>query len=78
MNENKVFQEVDALQVVKRIGTTSKRVQAKILQRLELSMDKDSEDFAEIRKLILDELNNLNRTVVRDIFGDIEYLISNR
>lgn len=75
MND-KVFQEVDALQVVKRIGTTSKRAQAKILQRLELTLDKDSDEFIEIRKLILDELNNLNRSVVREIFGDIEYLIS--
>ena len=75
-DSNKVFQEVDALQVVKKIGTASKRVQAKILQRLELSIDKDSEEFSELRKLILDELNNLNRSVVREIFGDIEYLIS--
>lgn len=75
MNDAKVFQEVDALHVVKKIGTSSKRAQAKILQRLEISIDKNSDDYLEIRKLILDELNNLNRSVVREIFGDIEYLI---
>ena len=75
MEETKVFQEIDALQVIKKIGTSSKRAQAKILQKLEQSMDKDSFEYSEIRKLILDELNSLNRSVVREIFGDIEYLI---
>ena len=75
VEENKVFQEIDALQVIKKIGTCSKRAQAKILQRLEETLDKNSEDYSEIRKLILDELNGLNRSVVREIFGDIEYLV---
>jgi len=75
MKDSKIFQEIDALQVIKQIGKSSKRAQAKILQKLELSMDKNSEEYSDLRKLILDELNGLNRSVVREIFGEIEYLI---
>lgn len=75
MKDSKIFQEIDALQVIKQIGKSSKRAQAKILQKLELSMDKNSEEYSDLRKLILDELNGLNRSVIREIFGEIEYLI---
>lgn len=70
-----IFQEVDILQVIKRIGTLNKRTQAKILQRLEQSMDLDKEDYKEIRKFILDELNGLTRSIVREVFGNIEYML---
>lgn len=68
-----LFQEVDVLQVVRTIGTKSKVTQAKILQRLESELS--PEEFADVRKFILDEINNLTRAFVKATFGDIEYLI---
>ena len=69
-----VFQEVDVLHLVKVIGTRSKVVQAKLLQKLEDVID-DPEDYQEVRKLLLDEINGLTRTFVNETFGDIEFLI---
>lgn len=66
-------QEVDVLKVVGRIGRKSKSTQAKILQRLERSLS--PEEFAEVRKFVLDEINGLTRAFVKATFGDIEYLI---
>lgn len=68
-----LFQEVDVLNVVRVIGKKSKSTQAKILQRLESELS--PEEFAEVRKFVLDEINNLTRAFVKATFGDIEYLI---
>ena len=75
MDKGNIFQEVDILQVIKRIGTLNKRTQAKILQRLEMEFDPREEEFKELRKFILDELNGLTRSIVREIFGDIEFML---
>jgi hypothetical protein len=69
-----VFQEVDVLQLIQIIGTKNKVAQAKILQKLETVID-DPEDYAEVRKFILDELNGLTRSFVKATFGNIEFLI---
>jgi hypothetical protein len=70
-----IFQEVDILQVIRKIGTLNKRTQAKILQRLEQSIEPGTEDYKELRKYILDELNGLTRGIVREIFGPIDHLV---
>ena len=69
-----VFQEVDVLRVIGKIGKKNKIAQAKILQKLEQVIP-DREEYAEVRSLILDELNGLTRAFVKEIFGDIEFLI---
>lgn len=69
-----LFQEVDVLEVIRNIGTKNKVAQAKILQKLEMSIT-DPEEYAEIRKFVLDELNNLTRAFVKSVFGNIEFLI---
>jgi len=74
MDKGNIFQEVDILQVIKRIGTLNKRTQAKLLQRLELDYEPGSEEFLDVRKYVLDELNGLTRSIVREIFGNIDYL----
>ena len=76
-NDDRIFQEVNVLSVIRQIGTLNKRTQARILQRVELSLDKDSKDYQELRKFILDEINGYTRSVVREIFGDIEYMMKN-
>lgn len=69
-----VYQEVDVFKLIKVIGTKNKVTQAKILQKLETVIT-DPDDYAEVRKLVLDELNNLTRTFVKETFGNIEFLI---
>jgi len=69
-----IFQEVDVIDLVKKISSKNKVAQAKILQKLEKVIE-DPEEYQEIRKFILDELNNLTRSFVRTTFGNIEFLI---
>jgi hypothetical protein len=69
-----LFQEVDVIDLIRKIGSRNKVVQAKILQKLEDIID-DPKEYAEIRKFILDELNGLTRSFVKATFGDIEFLI---
>lgn len=69
-----IFQEVDVLDVIRSIGTKSKVSQAKILQKLETVIT-DPDEYAEVRKFILDELNGLTRAFVKTTFGNIEFLI---
>jgi len=74
-NEDRIFQEIGVISTLKQIGTLNKRTQARLLQMLELHFDKDSQEFQEIRKFLLDEVNGYTRAVVREVFGDIEYMI---
>lgn len=69
-----IFQEVDVIKLIRIIGSKNKVTQAKILQRLEMIIE-DPVEYAETRKFILDELNNLTRAFVKATFGDIEFLI---
>lgn len=71
-----IFQEVDVIQILRFIGSANKKAQAKILQEIEPTYGKDSPEYSRIRKVVLDEINGLTRSVVRQIFGDIEYMIS--
>jgi len=72
---SELTQEINVLEVVHNIGKRSKKLQAILLQELEKVSDKDSPEFEEARKKILDETNNFTRSVVRMVFGDIEYII---
>lgn len=69
-----VFQEVDIMSLIRTIGNKNKVTQAKILQKLE-TVIVDPDDYAEVRKFILDELNGLTRAYVKATFGNIEFLI---
>lgn len=73
MDENKVFQEVDLFTVLGEIGSRNKVLNAKTLQELEKYI-KNKDDFDKIRKFILDEQNSYTRSIVRLIFGDIEFM----
>jgi glutamyl-tRNA reductase len=75
MTQAKAIQEVNIVEVIKSVGKKNKRIQAKILQELEKHLDKSSPEYEELRKFILDEVNGYTRSIMRDIFGDIEYMI---
>jgi hypothetical protein len=72
---DKAVQEVDILEVIRSVGKRSKKVQAVLLQEIEKHMDKSSPEFDNLRKFILDEVNGYTRSIIRDIFGDIEFMI---
>lgn len=77
MEHEKVFQEVDVFDLLKEIGIRNKTLNAKVLQELEKHI-KDNDEFMELRKLILDEQNSYTRSIVRLIFGDIEFNFQKR
>jgi hypothetical protein len=72
---SKLVQEVDIVDVIRSVGKKNKKLQAKLLQEMEKYLDKNSVDFDSLRKFTLDEVNSYTRSVMRDIFGDIEYMI---
>lgn len=74
MNE-KVVQEVDLISIIRSVGKKNKKLQARILQELEKYLDKNSHEYELVRKFVLDEVNGYTRAVLRDIFGDIEFMI---
>ena len=74
-SQSKVVQEVDILSIIRDVGKRNKRLQAKLLQEIEKSVDKNSDEFDELRKFVLDEINGYTRSILRDIFGDIEFMI---
>lgn len=75
MTQNRIVQEVDIVEIIRSVGKRNKRIQAKLLQEIEKHLDKGSPEYDELRKFILDEVNNYTRSIMRDIFGDIEYMI---
>jgi hypothetical protein len=74
-SQPKVVQEVNILDVIVQVGKKNKKLQARILQEIEKNMDKNSDEFDELRKFVLDEVNGYTRSIMRDIFGDIEFMI---
>lgn len=77
MAESKVVQEVDILSIIRLTGKRNKKLQARLLQEIEKHMDKNTGDYDELRKFILDEVNSYTRAIMRDIFGDIEFMMKN-
>ena len=73
MEHEKVFQEVDVFDLLKEIGVRNKTLNAKVLQELEKHVT-NNDEFMELRKFILDEQNSYTRSIVRLIFGDIEFM----
>ena len=70
-----VIQEVNVLDIVRNVGKRNKRLQAVLLSAGEAVMGKNTAEFSRFRKLVLDETNGFTRAVIRDVFGDIEYLL---
>lgn len=67
-----VLQGFDILDTVRFISKTNKKCQATILAGLETVIDKNSSDYNIVRKIVLDGTNDFTRTIVKNIFGDID------
>ncbi len=70
-----VAQEIDLLRVIRKVAKRNKSLQAKLLQSIEIYFDKNADKYVNLRKFILDEINGYTRAILRDIFGDIEFLM---
>jgi hypothetical protein len=70
-----VIQEVDLLDLIRYCSKKNKKLQAVLLQKLEEYFQKDSTEYLELRKVILDETSGAFRAIIREIFGDVEYLV---
>ncbi len=77
MEKGVVVQGLDLMDVVIFISKKNKKFQAISLSELEEIIDKEKypEIYQAVRKLILDGFNNYTRSIVRVLFGDIEYMI---
>ena len=71
-----IIQAVDLLTVIGYIDKKNKKLQAILLQNVEKNFGKGSQEYIQLRKIILDETSDFARSVVRKIFGDdMEYLV---
>jgi len=67
-----IIQGFDVMGITKHISQMNKRNEAILLSSIENLIGRDSPHFLAIRKLILDYTNDFSRTIVKDIFGDID------
>ena len=65
-----IIQGLDVLDVVYFVKKKNKKFQAILLQDIEQVLGKDSPEYAEVRKLILDSYNSYTRSLLRVIFGN--------
>ena len=76
--EGHIVQGLDPIEILKFMNKKKKRYLAIGLNELEeifdaLGIPRDSKEFHLIRKLILDLVNEYNRSIMVLIFGDIEH-----
>ena len=67
----KHIQPKNLLDLIEDIYKVAKQHQAAFLTELQVIMS-NSLEFKKARKLYLDSTNDFTRTVIKDIFGDIE------
>lgn len=67
---------LDLFDLISFISKKNKRFIAIILAETEEIVGKDTEEYIALRKIILDGFNDYTRSIVRIIFGDIEYKIN--
>jgi hypothetical protein len=67
---------LDLFDLISFISKKNKRFIAIMLAEAEEIVGKDTEEYQLLRKVILDGFNDYTRSVVRIIFGDIEYKVN--
>lgn len=65
-----VIQGLDVVDIQHFVGRKNRKFQAVILHDIEEILDKDSDEFQKVRKLVLDGFNEYTRSVLRIIFGN--------
>jgi hypothetical protein len=75
MDKGIILQGIDVLDILSLASRRNKKFQAIMLNQIEEVLDKNSEEFPLVRKIILDGMNNYTRTILRSFFGGVEDLI---
>lgn len=70
MEELKITQNLEIFDIVYFINKKKRLHQKLLLDGIEMYMDKDSNEYKAIRKLVLDNTNELIRSIVRTVLGD--------
>jgi hypothetical protein len=70
INRDMLIQGLDLVDVIHFIAKKNKTYLAIMLHDLEEVVDKDSPEFAKIRKIMLDGINEYTRSINRVIFGN--------
>ena len=65
-----VIQGLDLMDVIFFVGKKNRKFQAILLQDVENVLGKDTQEYQEVRKLILDSYNAYTRSILRVIFGN--------
>ena len=68
-----IIQGLDPLDLTQLISRKNRKFMAIGLQEIEEILGKDTEEFKHVRQAYLNTFNNYTRSVVRAIFGDIEF-----
>lgn len=69
------IESLDIIDVLRIVTKKKRKFLAMLLTELEQRYPKDSLEYLEIRKLILDSFNDFTRSILRTLFGDIEGLV---
>jgi hypothetical protein len=69
MNKGQIIQGMDIIDYIENLLSRNKKYQAIMLQELETILDRDSKEFKEVRKVILDRSNDYTRSILKLIFG---------
>lgn len=67
-----VIDGLNMFDIINFIQKKNKRYMANALDEVEEVLDKDSEQFLMVRKIILDTMNDYTRSVFVTLFGNIE------
>jgi hypothetical protein len=73
MEHTKIILEgFNVFDTISFISRMNKRHQASLLAQVEDLIGRDSVDYPVLRKLILDSTNEFTRSIVKNIFGEID------
>ena len=70
-----VIQEVNLFDLISFANKKNKKMQAVLLQKAEEFISKDTPEYLEFRKIVLDETSGTLRAILREILGDVEMLV---
>lgn len=74
MKDDTVISGVDLLDVVSFAARKNKKFQALMLNSIEDIM-RDHDEYLQVRKVVLDGMNNYTRSILRVFFGGVEDVI---
>ena len=67
-----VIQGLDLIDIISIVDKKKRKYLALMLQDLEGVLGADSEEFKNVRKIVLDNVNSYTRSLVRALLGDVE------